>query len=316
MTCRCPAHHRLVALLVLAAAFMGSMTLALVWHNPTEHHTFVALCRLAWSEVWEHGGTWRVLVPGLTLLAAVANGLGALVAQATATRQLGQRLASLPPTASPRVTLLAERLAMGERLTLLHSDMAFVFCYGLRTPRVYLSSRLVDMLDDDELEAVLLHEHRHLQCRDPLNVFVSRTLAKALVFLPVAGQFCASFLVARELEADHHAIQAQGGVGPLASALLKLSRYQSTLPLDYAAVSALSVTRERVRQLLQPDAVPLPGPSRRASLASALIVAILFVTSYAPLLASHEETLLHSDCSAPTYTDWHPTSGALHASGH
>jgi len=88
-------------------------------------------------------------------------------------------------------------------------------------PAIYVSQRTLDLLTDDELEAVLAHEHHHLRVRDPLRFAYGSILSQALFFVPVLRPLCDRYGDVAELRADDAAIRASAGErAPLASALL------------------------------------------------------------------------------------------------
>ena len=136
------------------------------------------------------------------------------------------------------------------------------FCAGYLRPAVYVSQRTLDLLADDELEAVLEHERQHLRVRDPLRFACGRVLGQALFFVPVLRPLCDRYRDLAELRADDAAIRASAGQkAPLASALLA---FEASGPPDVAGISP-----ERVDSLLgKPARWRLPSGLMAASLAS------------------------------------------------
>jgi hypothetical protein len=136
------------------------------------------------------------------------------------------------------------------------------FCAGYLRPAVYVSQRTVDLLADDQLEAVLAHEHHHLRVRDPLRFACARILGKALFFVPVLRALGERYSDVAELGADEAAVRASAGdQAPLASALLV---FEANSNPDVAGISP-----ERVDSLLgAPARWRLPGRLMTASLGS------------------------------------------------
>ena len=62
------------------------------------------------------------------------------------------------------------------------------FTAGWWHPRVYVAAEIADVLDEDQLTAVLMHEAAHLTRRDPLRLSVLRFLAHTLFYLPTFGR--------------------------------------------------------------------------------------------------------------------------------
>lgn len=136
------------------------------------------------------------------------------------------------------------------------------FCAGYLRPLVYVSQRTLDLLTDDELEAVVAHERHHRRVRDPLRFACGRILGRALFFVPVLAPLCDRYSDVAELEADEAAIRASAGKkGPLASALLV---FEANTNPEVAGISP-----ERVDSLLgEPARWRLPARATTASLAT------------------------------------------------
>jgi Zn-dependent protease with chaperone function len=147
------------------------------------------------------------------------------------------------------------------------------FCAGLLRPRIYVSSGTVAALDSGALGAVVAHERRHRDCRDPLRVLLATVLAEALFFLPVVSRLRDRFVAVLELDADDAAIAASGGDrAALASAMVAFDSRARP-------VGAMGIAPERVDHLLG-----RPAPWRLPSglvVVGALTVAAMLVASWA-----------------------------------
>jgi hypothetical protein len=109
------------------------------------------------------------------------------------------------------------------------------FCAGLISPRVYVSSGALALLDEPALTAVLAHERHHARCRDPLRLAVGRVLARALFFVPGLGELVRRQQDLAEFGADETAMNASpDGRSGLASAMLALS--EPSPPLNSAGI--------------------------------------------------------------------------------
>ncbi len=98
------------------------------------------------------------------------------------------------------------------------------FCAGLISPRVYISTGAIAVLDDRALEAVLAHERHHVDRRDPLRLAVGRVFSEALFFLPGLRELIRRQRGLTELSADEHALRATSEDRPaLARAMLVFS---------------------------------------------------------------------------------------------
>jgi Zn-dependent protease with chaperone function len=201
------------------------------------------------------------LRPAVVFFAVVTGGtLAAGVSvrrQVRATRALASSLRerSVPPSAA--VTAAAERSGLAGRVDVADDPDPFSFTYGVLASRVALSRGLVDMLADDQLEAVLHHERYHVRNRDTLKMVIARAAPAAFFFLPALGYLQARYLAGRELAADRQATRALGA-RPLAGALFQVLDQPAWSTFGAAAALGGSEFLDlRVRQLETGDEPPL-----------------------------------------------------------
>jgi Zn-dependent protease with chaperone function len=155
------------------------------------------------------------------------------VRQVTASRRY---LAALPHGGE-------EMRVAGEPCRLIESASPTAFCAGYLRPRIYLSRGAVEVLDADELRAVVAHERHHVRRRDPLRLLVARALAAALFFIPLLRRIAERYEAIGELAADEAAVRDLERRGPLASALLKFGAGPTT------AAPVVAIAPERVDHL-------------------------------------------------------------------
>jgi Zn-dependent protease with chaperone function len=170
-----------------------------------------------------------VLILGSVSLAAVLRTIAASVRQLRDSRRFERALETIGciPGATPRLVF--------------EDDQPHAFCIGMRRPRVYVSRAALELLADDELDAVLAHEVHHARRRDPLRLLVARALADGLFFLPLVRRLAERYAALAELAADEAAAAARGGRRALASALLAF---------DDHPTPAVGIAPERVEHLL------------------------------------------------------------------
>lgn len=156
-------------------------------------------------------------------------------------------------TASPEFEGRCARLGLAGRVEVLSLPAPTAFCYGLRAPRIVVSSRLLERVAAAELDAILLHEREHLTRRDPLRLLLGQSLAAAFKPLPVVPAVAARLATEQEVMADRVAVAAQGGAAHLAAALLRLLQGAGAelYPADLA-ISGLTATAARVEALVDP----------------------------------------------------------------
>jgi beta-lactamase regulating signal transducer with metallopeptidase domain len=152
---------------------------------------------------------------------------------------------------------------------------------GVIRPRISLPHDIADVLDAQELDAVLLHELRHATRRDNLIRLVHELALCVLWFHPLvwlAGRRLALF---RELSCDEWVIEGAHG-GALVSALAKLAAPDNTSFL-HATVS--SHLRDRLALL--------EAPPRPSDYAAGVLLTVLFASMVA---AGVFGTVAHTAC--------------------
>lgn len=235
-------------LLLLAGIAGASLAALLLWQGPALIQGAWHSCRDALAAL---RGAWPAIglaLPVVLLAAGLLLAGHCLAGQLWHTQRLMRSLARRRQPLPGSLAAQAEALHLAGRLVLVADEHPYTFTQGLARPRIWLSSGLVALLDAAELRAVLRHERHHLRQRDPLRVLISRSLARLLFFLPLAGILRDTFLVAKEVEAD----VASQADGPLAAALLKMLQSEARLPAGAhrAAIGPVDATPARVERLL------------------------------------------------------------------
>jgi Zn-dependent protease with chaperone function len=146
------------------------------------------------------------------------------------------------------------RLPFIEHVTVFEDRLPLAFTGGFLNPRVFLSTNLLDILDEKELRAVVLHESHHQKSHDPLKGLIVSFLSDFLFFLPVSRFLKKAYSLTAEITADAHSVGLNADPADLAGSLLKVQKLHAP-----AASWFFDPTTERARHLLgQPSRIPLP----------------------------------------------------------
>jgi hypothetical protein len=196
-------------------------------------------------------------VPGtLVLVFAIATGivgLGTLGSQILRTSMALRRLPS-PITNTPQ---LAEIEATdGVNIALVPDERCFCCCAGYLKPRIIISSAMLDILNEDQLAAVLAHETAHAKRRDPARAVAVRVAANMMCYFPLARTLARRSLVASEIGADDWAASAVGHtalVGALASVIGRIRPALGSAS-ELSALDSLDVRIEALRTGTLPKA--------------------------------------------------------------
>lgn len=132
-----------------------------------------------------------------------------------------------------------------------------------------ISTGLLELLDEDEREAVLAHEREHLRFHHNLLTLPFASWHRTLPFLPAASTALESVSAAIEVMADD---SARGSVSEpaFARALAKVSDGQDESSRDHDA----RLTRVRIERLAQPLDPDTVRPRIRATLYAVCLVAV------------------------------------------
>jgi Zn-dependent protease with chaperone function len=114
----------------------------------------------------------------------------------------------------------------GCQIILLHSEEPILYSTGSRNPAVYVSSGLLQQLDEEELAGVLAHEVAHIQLKDHSIGWILLIFRILSFFNPVALVEFRRILQEREMLCDDHAVNITRKPLALASGLVKFFRMQ------------------------------------------------------------------------------------------
>jgi len=140
------------------------------------------------------------------------------------------------------------------------------FVAGPLQPSVFVSRALLDMLDADELHAVLLHEEHHRRTRAPLRGLALACWSRLVGGIPAIGRWIERRVAHLEIEADRYALAAGASSASIASALIKCDRSASPLGIGFASVADL-----RLRRLVGEEVAADPAAIPMEWLAPALL---------------------------------------------
>ena len=164
-------------------------------------------------------------------------------------------------------------------LVMLEDDRPFAFCHGLFRPRICFSTGLIEILEQEELEAVLLHEEVHARRGDPLKLFAARVTTAGLFALPISRLLRDRYVAGLETSADREVVERHG-VAPLAAALLKLVGAEPS-GFAVAAVSRFSPSKQWIDQLAGHNVgwSPPPIPVRLVVASAISVITSLFLAA-------------------------------------
>lgn len=142
-------------------------------------------------------------------------------------------------------------LGLKEKVSIIKAKDKFAFCLGLKHPKIYLSTGIIEELNKEELAAVLKHEEYHLNNHDSFTMMIASVAHSLFPFFPVIGDLINRYRIEREVKADAFAVQSMGNSSSaLITALKKLLEYPSTQSKVYAAIADEDTLEPRIHALI------------------------------------------------------------------
>ncbi|CAM4466728.1 M56 family metallopeptidase [Paenibacillus tarimensis] len=196
-------------------------------------------------------------------------------------RRFRGRIAALYDAGLSSSVCRACGLDEGQLMVIGHAE-PLAFTMRFWKPVIVLSNGLLDMLDRDELQAVVEHESYHRMKYDPLRIFLLQLIAQTIWFIPLTKWAYQNAKILSELQADSYAIRKTGSEWGIGSALLKLVRVHEraksagAVPVIIYFASADGAINYRLQQLLEPQKrIPVKLPT--VSLLLSFYTLLLFV---------------------------------------
>jgi len=143
----------------------------------------------------------------------------------------------------------------GTEIIVVQDDTFVALTIGLLRPRIVVSTAVLEMMDDEELEAILLHERYHGQHYDGIKLFFSTMLSDAFRYMPIMKPIFHYDRTWKELFADRYVIREMGTERYLGQVLLKLAKHVQIQRVEGAVHLADTTLQYRIIQVLEPDQV-------------------------------------------------------------
>ncbi len=137
-----------------------------------------------------------------------------------------------------QLEVLENKLSLKGLVVVIKDSKPQAFCFGIRNPKIYISTGLLQLTTPQELEAVLRHEKYHLEHKDSLTLLIGSVTASLFPFFPVLTDLVHQYRIKRELNADQAVTDSMANASSLVSVLKKLIN-QEYAPA-YAFTSSLA----------------------------------------------------------------------------
>lgn len=202
------------------------------------------------------------------------------------------------PRSGGAIAVAAERIGLDPaRVRVVEGLPNPAFATGWWRPLVFVARDLPERLTADELEAVLAHEAAHVRRRDPLRLFLLKSLAALLFWLPALGRLVSDLADEWEIAADDAA--ARTHALPLASAILRMARADVGSPEPAVGFQRPDLLARRIRRLAGEDVRFETHVSRRSvgAAAALLVVWLSGVMVLHPLSSTDDPSAPPAHCA-------------------
>lgn len=188
-----------------------------------------------------------------------------------------------------RRSIRALGLGSALRVGVVDDGRPAVYVSGVSHPRLMVTVPLVDMLDEEEIEAVLAHEEAHALRRDNLRGWALLLLGLGMFYSPVAVVALQRIGQDVETACDDAAVNRVRRPLALASALIRTTRAATSTSWEAESLAVVgwpsrlnarvhrSLVARRVHRLARyrpPEDVPLKWP--KLSLTALMLAGLLF----------------------------------------
>jgi beta-lactamase regulating signal transducer with metallopeptidase domain len=161
---------------------------------------------------------------GLWAVWAVAS-IGRVMASASQMARYKERCVAFPVDRERRLTAWMSVRHRGRRAKLtLSTDIRSAGVLGLRQPVIATDPSLLDLLSDEDLDRVLVHEYAHVQRHDDVAALVQAMIRAVAGMHPAVWWIDRALSAEREVACDDWVIALKGSAKSYASCLTNLVR--------------------------------------------------------------------------------------------
>ena len=145
---------------------------------------------------------------------------------------------------------------------------------GIFRPVLILPEGLADSLTEEQLQAVIAHESRHIECHDNLTAALHMCVECLFWFHPLVWWIGARLIEERERDCDEAVLRQGSQPGVYARSIVQVCESYIESPLACAAGISGSDLKKRIREIMTWRGSPPVTLRAKALLAAAMLAAI------------------------------------------
>jgi bla regulator protein blaR1 len=146
--------------------------------------------------------------------------------------------------------------------------------FGIFHPVLILPEGLADRLTEEQLQAVLAHEARHIECYDNLTAALHMVVETLFWFHPLVWWIGARLMDERERDCDEAVLRQGSQPGAYARSIVQVCEAYVESPLACASGISGSDLKKRIREIMTWRRSLPVTPRAKAMLAAATLVAV------------------------------------------
>ena len=201
----------------------------------------------------------------------------------------------------PAIENLAKKHKLTGKIKIVLSAKPFAFCLGIRNPRIYLSTKLISLLDKEELEAIILHEKYHLLHKDNVIHLLSSFIRTLFIFFPFVSDMINNQQLKVEIAADSMTTSMLGTNAGVISALKKLLLYPGYQPEYVASFNHIQTLEKRIQTLKGKKLRGISTSMQSLLISTISVIIVLFAISTSlPEVGAHAHANKLSSCLTGT----------------
>jgi len=204
-----------------------------------------------------------------------------------------------------RIAVLQKRYPFLPEIRVIATKSSQAFSLGFLRRHIYISSSLINRISAKELEAIILHEYKHVKDFDGLKLFIAFIIETSLSFIPSMKEFTISMRIDRELQADKFAVSIQKTNKHVLSSLKKiLSSEYEPQPHFVPRFAAADLFDARIALLVDKKNSYKKTLSKARLLVSLASVSFMTYLAFTPVHAA--EILINGEASVMACAETSP----------
>src|SRR3990172_5236486 len=190
-------------LLVFTFSVVSLFTLFKRYSGLTFEH-FRETCKVIASSFFSTGAHYvGFILTAIVLMITLGLFLKTLLSCIKTKRKLEVLLQKQIYSLPQKLKFILERNGIRKDLIIIVEEVdVYAFTIDWFSPKIVISTSLIEKLNQNQLEAVTLHEYYHLKNRHPLLLIVGEILSSSLLMLPVLRDLTRKMRTVLEKEAD------------------------------------------------------------------------------------------------------------------